>query len=40
MPPALLESQLATLEPLEADEAGVMVDIEAPFEQLVCAGLT
>ena len=26
MPPALLNSQLATLEPLEADEAGVTVD--------------
>lgn len=27
MPPALLESQLATLEPLMPDEAGVVVDI-------------
>jgi gluconate kinase len=26
MPPSLLESQLATLEPLEPDEAGVTVD--------------
>ncbi len=26
MPPSLLESQLATLEPLEADEAGVRVE--------------
>lgn len=27
MPPALLESQLATLEPLAADEPGIVVDI-------------
>jgi gluconokinase len=27
MPPALLDSQLATLEPLEPDETGVVVDI-------------
>lgn len=27
MPPALLPSQLATLEPLDADEAGIFVDI-------------
>jgi len=27
MPPALLDSQLATLEPLEPDENGVVVDI-------------
>ena len=40
MPPALLDSQLATLEPLEADEAGVVVDIEAPVQQVVSAGLT
>ncbi len=30
MPPALLDSQLATLEPLDADEAGIVVDIAAP----------
>lgn len=35
MPPALLESQLATLEPLGADEAGVVVDIAAPVQQVV-----
>lgn len=43
MPPALLESQLATLEPLEADEAGVVVDIAAPVQQVVrdaLAGIT
>ena len=39
MPPALLESQLATLEALEADEAGVVVDIAAPVEQVVAEAL-
>jgi beta-N-acetylhexosaminidase len=40
MPPALLESQLATLEPLGADEAGVVVDIAAPVEQVVREALS
>lgn len=35
MPAALLESQLATLEPLEADEAGVVLDIAAPVDAVV-----
>lgn len=35
MPPALLDSQLATLEPLGSDEAGVVVDISAPVAQIV-----
>jgi carbohydrate kinase (thermoresistant glucokinase family) len=35
MPPALLESQLATLEPLEADEAGLVVDVAVPPADLV-----
>ena len=39
MPPALLESQLATLEPLEADEAGIVVDIAAPVAQVVADAL-
>jgi beta-N-acetylhexosaminidase len=39
MPPALLESQLATLEPLEADERGVVVDIAAPVSQVVAEAL-
>ncbi|WP_427174993.1 gluconokinase, GntK/IdnK-type [Arthrobacter sp. 92] len=39
MPPALLESQLATLEPLEADEAGLVVDIAARVKQVVTAAL-
>jgi len=37
MPPALLASQLATLEPLGPDEAGVVLDVEAPPSQLVRA---
>lgn len=35
MPPALLDSQLATLEPLDADEAGIVVDIAAPVSEVV-----
>lgn len=43
MPPALLDSQLATLEPLQADEAGVVVDIAAGVDEVVreaLAGIT
>ncbi|WP_261620963.1 gluconokinase [Pseudarthrobacter equi] len=39
MPPALLESQLATLEPLAADEAGAVVDIAAPVDEVVASAL-
>jgi len=39
MPPALLESQLATLEPLDADEAGFVVVIAAPVQPVVAEGL-
>jgi carbohydrate kinase (thermoresistant glucokinase family) len=35
MPPTLLDSQLATLEPLQDDEAGVVLDIAQPPHQLV-----
>ena len=35
MPLSLLDSQIATLEPLEADEAGLVLDIDAPVAQLV-----
>lgn len=38
MPPALLESQLATLEPLADDEAGTTLDIARPVEELAAAG--
>ena len=39
MPAALLDSQLATLEPLEADETGILVDIAAPVSQVVTEAL-
>ncbi|GAA1503453.1 carbohydrate kinase (thermoresistant glucokinase family) [Agromyces terreus] len=35
MPPSLLDSQLASLEPLERDEPGVVVDIGDPVEKVV-----
>jgi carbohydrate kinase (thermoresistant glucokinase family) len=34
MPPSLLDTQLATLEPLQADEAGVVLDIAAPADSM------
>jgi beta-N-acetylhexosaminidase len=39
MPAALLDSQLATLEPLDAGEAGIVVDIAAPVDQVVAEAL-
>ena len=35
MPVALLDSQFATLEPLQPDEQGVVVDIDQPLEDIV-----
>lgn len=35
MPASLLDSQFATLEPLEADEAGFVVDVDQSVDQLV-----
>ncbi|MFJ4286347.1 gluconokinase [Paenarthrobacter nicotinovorans] len=35
MPAALLDSQLATLEPLQEDEAGIAADITSPVEVIV-----
>jgi gluconokinase len=35
MPASLLDSQIAALEPLQADEAGVVVDIDQTPEQIV-----
>jgi len=35
MPASLLDSQLATLEPLQSDEAGIVVDIAQPLEDMV-----
>jgi beta-N-acetylhexosaminidase len=40
MPAALLDSQLATLEPLDADEAGVVVDIASPVDQVVARSVS
>lgn len=37
MPASLVESQLATLEPLGADEAGVVLDFDRPLDDLVAA---
>lgn len=39
MPAALLDSQLATLEALDADEAAVVLDISAPVPALVAAAV-
>jgi gluconate kinase len=35
MPPALLDSQLATLEPLEDDEPGIVVDVDQSVTAIV-----
>jgi gluconate kinase len=34
MPPALLDSQLQALEPLQPDEAGLTLDVSAAAQQL------
>lgn len=39
MPPSLLDSQLATLEPPSADEAAITLDITPPTAQVVAAAL-
>ncbi|WP_205860468.1 gluconokinase [Phycicoccus sp. HDW14] len=35
MPSALVDSQFATLEPLEPDETGAVLDVSAPVDELV-----
>jgi len=35
MPPSLLPSQFATLEPLEPDEHGIAIDVSAPVADIV-----
>lgn len=35
MPASLLDSQLSTLEPLQADEAGLELDIDQPVEKIL-----
>lgn len=37
MPASLLDSQIATLEPLEPDEAGATLDVADPVEEIVAA---
>jgi gluconate kinase len=37
MPPSLLDSQLETLEPLEADERGLVVPVDGPKEEVLAA---
>lgn len=39
MPSTLLDSQLATIEPLAADEAGVTIDVTPPVEAIVEAAV-
>ncbi|NYG59297.1 gluconokinase [Nocardioides daedukensis] len=39
MPTELLDSQLATLEPLDPDERGVVVDVAPPLEDVIAAAL-
>jgi gluconokinase len=40
MPPSLLDSQLATLEPLERDEAGAIIDVTREKEAVVARAIT
>lgn len=40
MPPSLLPSQLATLEPLDADEDGTVLDIDATIPEIVEAAIS
>ena len=35
MPPSLLQSQFETLEPLGDDEAGILIDVDAPLADVV-----
>jgi gluconokinase len=39
MPPSLLDSQVAALEPLQADETGFAVDVGQPFEKVVAEAM-
>lgn len=40
MPPALLDSQLATLEPLEPDEPGIVISIDADVPTIIAEAVT
>lgn len=39
MPPSLLASQLSTLEPLQPDELGTAIDVDAPLDVVVERGV-
>lgn len=39
MPASLLQSQLDTLEPLQADERGTVIDVDAPIADVVAAAV-
>ena len=39
MPASLLRSQIDTLEPLEPDEAGVVVDVDAPLQDIMATAV-
>jgi len=39
MPASLLQSQLDTLEPLEDDEEGAVLDVDAPLDEVVDAAV-
>src|SRR5680860_576012 len=39
MPASLLQSQFDTLEPLEADEFGIVIDVEPPLDEVVRAAV-
>jgi gluconokinase len=40
MPASLLDSQIATLEPLQADESGLVLDVSLPPDELVSAAVS
>jgi gluconokinase len=40
MPASLLDSQIATLEPLQADESGLVLDVRLPPDDLVTAAVS
>ena len=39
MPPSLLQSQFETLEPLEPDERGALVDVTPPLEEVAATAV-
>jgi gluconokinase len=39
MPASLLDSQIATLEPLQSDESGIELDVSLPPDELVAEAI-